>query len=89
MHESSLMHGLMRRIEEIAHTEQATRVTSVRIRLGALSNISPEHFREHFDEVKAGSVAEHADLEFVVLDDINDPAAQDIVVESLEVEEPS
>lgn len=87
MHESSLMRDLLHKIEAIARKERVMAVTSVRIRLGALSNMSPEHFREHFDAVKHGSIAEHAELEFVVLDDVHDPAAQDIVIESVDVED--
>ncbi len=86
MHESSLMRGLLRTIEELAAREGASAVTAIRLRLGALSHFSPEHFREHFDRVAPGSCAEGATLEITTSDDIDDPHAQDVLIESVEVE---
>lgn len=86
MHEASLMTGLMRRIETIAAAEGATRVVRVAVRLGALSHMSPEHFLEHFAQASAGTLAEHARLDISVSEDTRDADAQDIVLESVEVE---
>jgi hydrogenase nickel incorporation protein HypA/HybF len=86
MHEMSLMRGLMRQIEELAAQEGASTVTSIRLRLGALSHFSPEHFREHFARVAPGTCAEGATLEISTSDDIHDPHAQHVRIESLEVE---
>jgi hydrogenase nickel incorporation protein HypA/HybF len=86
MHEASLMANLMRRIEDAARAEGARRVTGVAVRLGALSHLSPEHFAEHFEEASRGSVAEGARLEIAVSDDIEDAQAQEILLESVEVE---
>jgi hydrogenase nickel incorporation protein HypA/HybF len=86
MHEMSLMRGLMRQIEEFAAREGATTVTSIRLRLGALCHFSPAHFREHFDRVAPGTCAEGATLEISTSDDLRDPHAQDVLIESLEVE---
>ena len=86
MHEMSLIRGLMRQLESLADREGASAIVSVRLRLGALSHFSPEHFREHFDQVAPGTRAEGATLEISTSDDIHDPHAQDVVIESLEVE---
>ncbi len=86
MHEMSLMRDLMRQIERLADREGATAVTAIRLRLGALSHFSPEHFREHFDQVAPGTRAEGARLEISTSDDIHDPNAQGVLIESLEVE---
>jgi hydrogenase nickel incorporation protein HypA/HybF len=86
MHELSLMRGLMRQIEDLAAREGASTVTSIRLRLGALSHFSPAHFREHFEQIAPGTCAEGATLEISTSDDIHDPHAQDVLIESLEVE---
>ena len=83
------MVALMRRIEAVAAQEGAGRVTAVRVRLGALSHMSPEHFREHWDVAARGSIAQDAVLDIEVCDDLSDPAAQDVTLLSLDVEEPA
>ncbi len=85
MHEFSLMADLMRKIEQVAVDNNAERVTRVRVWLGALSHITPEHFREHFEDGTRGTVAEGAKLEVETSDDEADPEAQQIVLRSLDV----
>lgn len=87
MHEFSLINDLMRKVKEIAARHQAKKVASVRVLLGALSHISPEHFREHFEEAAVGTVADGAELEIVLNPDPNDPHAQDILLDSVDVED--
>lgn len=86
MHEMSLMRGLMRQVEALAAHQGASRIVSIRLRLGALSHFSPEHFREHFAHVAPATLAEGAALEISTSEDIHDPHAQDVLIESLEVE---
>ena len=86
MHEASLMAGLMRHIREIAAADGATRVVGVSVRLGALSHMSAEHFIEHFEHAAAGSIAEGARLQIEVSEDTGAAWAQDIMLESVEVE---
>ncbi|WP_018144997.1 MULTISPECIES: hydrogenase maturation nickel metallochaperone HypA [unclassified Thioalkalivibrio] len=85
MHEFSLMADLMRKIEQVAADNDAERVTRVRVWLGALSHITPEHFREHFEDGTRGTVAEGAELEVETSDDEADPEAQQIVLRSVDV----
>jgi hydrogenase nickel incorporation protein HypA/HybF len=87
MHEMSLIHDLMRKIETIARDQNAVKVVGVKVRLGALAHISADHFREHFDEESKGTIADGARLEVVALTDENDPQAQDIILDSVEVED--
>jgi hydrogenase nickel incorporation protein HypA/HybF len=87
MHEFSLMNDLMRKIEAVAHEHGARKILSVKVRLGALAHISPEHFREHFVEASTGTLAAGARLEVEQQGDESDPHAQDILLESVEVEE--
>jgi hydrogenase nickel incorporation protein HypA/HybF len=86
MHEASLMIGLMKRIDDIARAEKATRITGVSVWLGAFSHMSAEHFTEHFEQAAAGTIAEGAALDIAVSDDTAHANAQDILLESVEVE---
>jgi hydrogenase nickel incorporation protein HypA/HybF len=86
MHEFSLMNSLMNRIYDVASENGAKRVVSLNVRLGALSHMSPEHFREHFEEAAKGGLAENATLSVELDPDENSPTAQDILLESVEVE---
>jgi len=87
MHEQSLMVDLMRKINAIGEEQQAKTISCVKVRLGALSHISADHFREHFAQAAKGSCAEKARLDIEVLTDLNDPYAQDIMLDSVEVED--
>ena len=86
MHEASLMLSLMHRIDEIATCEGARRIVSVSVWLGALSHMSAEHLAEHFEQAAAGTIAEGARLDVAVSGDTRHANAQDIVLESVEVE---
>jgi hydrogenase nickel incorporation protein HypA/HybF len=87
MHELSLMKDLLRKIEALAEEQHVRRVVSVRVRLGALSHIAADHFREHFVHAARGTVAEGARLEAETLRDVTDPHAQEILLDSVEVED--
>jgi hydrogenase nickel incorporation protein HypA/HybF len=89
MHEASLMKNLMNQILKIAREQGAQSVLRIRVKLGALSHMSPEHFQEHFDQISPGTIAEGAILETIQLTNPRDPLAQDILLESIEVEEPN
>jgi hydrogenase nickel incorporation protein HypA/HybF len=86
MHEQGLINDLMPRIARAARTEEADRVVAVSAWFGALSHMSPDHFREHFDLTSAGSLAEGARLAITTPDDIHDCAAADVLLEGVEVE---
>ncbi len=87
MHEFSLMADLMHKIEAIAHEQRASRVIGVKVKLGALCHISADHFRDHFLQAANGTVANGARLDIEVLCDVNDPQAQEILLDSLEIED--
>ncbi len=87
MHEMSLMRDLMSKVLDVSKTERAKRVVSVNVWLGALSHLSAEHFREHFEEESRGTLAEGARLIIEASDDSNDPNAQRILFRGLEIEE--
>lgn len=81
----SLMKDLFQKIQQIAQQENATHVTKVEIELGALAHISASHFKEHFDELRTGSIAEQAELIITENKDIHDTKAQDITLLSIDV----
>jgi hydrogenase nickel incorporation protein HypA/HybF len=88
MHERALMSDLMREIQALARVDGATRVTRVSVRLGALSHFTPEHFREHFVDASRGTLAEGAAVDALLENDLEDPRAAGVVLESVEVEVP-
>ncbi len=87
MHEQSLMADLMRKLESLSRDQGGKKIMQVKVKLGALSHISADHFREHFEHSSRASCAENACLEVEVSEDINDPNAQEILLQSIEVEE--
>jgi hydrogenase maturation protein HypF len=82
MHEMSLLRGLIKQIDAIARDNDASRVTSVRLKLGPLAHIEPDHLREHFVEAAHGTVAEYAVLEIETTDELHE-----LTLESVDVEE--
>ena len=87
MHELSLISDLLNKMESVVKGINAKRITGVKVRIGALSHISAEHFREHFIERTKGTLAEGAGVDIEQSRDITDPQAQDILLVSVDVEE--
>lgn len=85
MHELSLLRDLLRKVDNVAREQGGERVISVRVRLGALAHISPEHLREHFAQATQGTVAQGATLHIEADPDIHAPHAQDLLLQSVEV----
>ena len=85
MHEKALMDDLMAKILGVAAAQGGVRVTRIKVWLGALSHFTPEHFREHFDDAAQGTAAEGAEVVATLDDDLADPRAQGVVLESVSV----
>jgi hydrogenase nickel incorporation protein HypA/HybF len=88
MHERALMAELMSEIDQVARENGASRVTRISVRLGALSHFTAAHFREHFVDASGGTLAEGAEVDVVVEEDVHSPGAAGVVLESVEVELP-
>jgi hydrogenase nickel incorporation protein HypA/HybF len=86
MHETGLIHNLVHRLEAAARDAGAERVSGATVWLGALSQMSAAHFREHFDAEARGTVAEGATLTLEVSGDPEAPDAQSVVLRSVELE---
>lgn len=84
MHEMSLIKDLVHKIETIAQEQNVKRIVSAKVWLGAMSHISADHFREHFIEGTTGTVAENAQLDVEISDDLDNPRAQDILLISVD-----
>lgn len=85
MHETGMIRDLVHRLEAAARDAGAETVAGVEVWLGALSQMSAEHFREHFDEEVRGTVAEGARLKVEVSNDPTDPRAQSVMLQSVEL----
>jgi hydrogenase nickel incorporation protein HypA/HybF len=87
MHETALVRDVVRRIEDLARATSARRVTGAKVWLGALSHLSPELFREHFAIEARGTLAAGAVLNIEVSEDPDDPHAQHVRLESVDLDE--
>jgi hydrogenase nickel incorporation protein HypA/HybF len=80
------MQQLVRRVVEVAEEQNADAVTAIRVRLGALSHFTPEHFREHFVDAARGTPAEGAAVDAVLSADPTAAHADGVVLENVELE---
>lgn len=87
MHETALVRDIVHRMADLARATGARRVTRAKIWLGALSHLSAEHFRDHFAIEARDTLAAGADLDIELSEDTSDPHAQDIRLESVDLEE--
>jgi hydrogenase nickel incorporation protein HypA/HybF len=86
MHESGMIRDLVRRAEDAARDAGAKRIAGLSVWLGALSQMSPAHFRDHFDSDARGTLVEGAHLTLEASDDVRHPQAQSVMLQSLELE---
>ena len=87
MHETALVRDVVRRIEDLARATSAHRVTGAKVLLGALSHLSAGHFREHFTIEARDTLAAGAVLDIEVSEDTDDPHAQHVRLESVDLDE--
>lgn len=62
MHELSVCQALIRQLDEIAHTEQAARITKVVVHIGPLSGVEAQLLRQAYPIASAGTPAADAEL---------------------------
>jgi hydrogenase nickel incorporation protein HypA/HybF len=86
MHEAGLVKDLIRKVDEMVVSQGGKRAKTVKVKIGALSHLSGEHLRGHFEVAAQQTHAAGANLEWEMLEDLSDPYAQDIILESLEIE---
>jgi hydrogenase nickel incorporation protein HypA/HybF len=79
------MDDLVRKVLAVAEAEGASSVARIHVRLGALSHFSPPHFREHWADATRGTLAEGAEVEATMNEDLIGDEAQGVVLQSVEV----
>lgn len=62
MHELSLCNDLLSQVVAIAAQNNAQSVASITVQIGALAGVEPVLLDSSFSLIKAGTVAEHAEL---------------------------
>ena len=85
MHEQATIKDLVARVVAIAEENDAKRVVRIKVKLGALSHFTPEHFVEHWVDAAAGTIAEGCKVESALSEDLTDPQAQGVVLEDIEI----
>ena len=85
MHERALMDDLVAKVVAVANAEGATAVVRIRVRLGALSHFTPEHFVEHWGTPRATRWRRVRLVDATMDDDLAGGAAQGVVLESVVV----
>ena len=63
MHETHLIDPIIKGISEHAGREGAAKVTKVRLKLGLLTGVKEDSFRETFGVLARGTLLENAELE--------------------------
>ena len=86
MHESGMIRSLVEKMEQVSRANGGGAVARVKVRIGALANISASHFREHFEIETIGTIAEGSELEILESSEFSHPQAGHILLESLELE---
>ena len=86
MHESGLIRDVVHRAEAAARDANAKRIVRISVWLGALSQMSDGHFREHFEQEIPGTLAESAELAVEVSDDPLHPQAQSVMLQAVDLE---
>jgi hydrogenase nickel incorporation protein HypA/HybF len=85
VHEQALMDDLVRKVLAVAEAESAGSVARIRVRLGALSHFTPEHFVEHWLDASRGTIAEGSAVDATMDESVTGAAAQGVLLESVEV----
>lgn len=88
MHETGIVRDLVRRLEQAARDAGSKHVSGAVVWLGALTNFSPEHFREHFDREARGTLVQGAALKIERSRDVGHPHAQDVIMRSVDLDVP-
>lgn len=85
MHETGLVNALIGEVKRIAAEHDARQVQSIRLGIGALTAISPDHLRAHFTLAARGTVAAGARLDITRCDNPADSRAYTTWIESVDL----
>ena len=76
----SMLRGLIKQVLAIAKQHNARHIISVRLKVGPLAHIEPDHLREHFHDAALGTIIEGAKLLIETTDELHD-----LTLESVEL----
>lgn len=86
MHEEALLKDVIRKAEEVARQQGATRVTRVRIWVGARSHLGGPELRARWMAAVRGTALSAAEIEVESSTDRADPNAEGVMLRSLDVD---
>jgi Zn finger protein HypA/HybF involved in hydrogenase expression len=81
MHEMSLLKGLLKQIEEIRNANGGGLVRTIRLKVGPLAHIEPDHLRKHFLQAVRHTPLETANLIIESTEELHE-----LTLESIEVD---
>ena len=85
MHEQATVRDLVAKVEEIARENGAKRVVRIKVKLGALSHFTPEHFAEHWQDATGGTICAGCKVESELSEDMTDAQANGVILEDIEI----
>jgi len=88
MHEEALLHDLLRKVEEVARGNGASRVTRIHLWVGAFSHFSEAALRERWALATRETALNGSHLEVEMSTDSNDPRAGGVILRSVDVGAP-
>jgi hydrogenase nickel incorporation protein HypA/HybF len=88
MHEGTLIKDLVKKINELALAEGATRVDGVRVKVGEFSHVSADHLREHFVHESRGTLCEGARVDVDMISGLDNPDSLEIILETIDLDIP-
>ena len=66
MHETHMIEPIIKGIQQHAGEEGAKKVTNVKIKVGQLTGVKEESFKETFSVLAKGTILEDAELEIIM-----------------------
>jgi len=86
MHEEAMLKDVVRKAEEVARRERASRVTRVRLWVGARSHLAGPELKDRWAHAVTGTALAGAEVEIETSRDPGDPNAETVVLRSLDVD---
>jgi Zn finger protein HypA/HybF involved in hydrogenase expression len=88
MHEWPAISALICRVESLIHDPRGIKVVRLHLKIGPLFPHPSDHLQELFDILSKGRMTEGALLDIEILQGEKSPLSGEILLESIEVEEP-
>jgi hydrogenase nickel incorporation protein HypA/HybF len=85
MHEQATIRDLVATVLKVAEENDSKRVVRIKVRLGALSHFTAEHFAEHWQDATGGTIAAGCKVEAELSEDLTDPNAHGVILEDVEI----